>query len=351
MLQPFMPVTVECLHLTKRFGPTPALDDVSLAVEQGRLTALLGPSGCGKTTLLRLIAGFDQPDGGQILLNSRPVAGAGVVVPPEQRRVGMVFQEYALFQHLNVGENIAFGLQGNRRQKHIRVQEMLDLVGLQGYAARMPHELSGGQQQRVALARALAPQPDVLLLDEPFSNLDTALRAQVRSEVRAILKRTRATCLFVTHDQEEALSLADEVAVMLEGRILQVAPPQTLYHEPVNRAVAAFVGESNFLGGEARGDVVDCVLGILPLQKRLTGPVDILIRPEALHLGPASNGGIHARVTWREFYGHDQRLGVELENGQPLIVRLGPGETFDVGERVAVNVTRPVIAYPADLQD
>ncbi len=346
-----MPITVECLHLTKRFGPTLALDDASLAVEQGRLTALLGPSGCGKTTLLRLIAGFDQPDDGQILLNGRPVAGTGVAVPPEQRRVGMVFQEYALFQHLNVADNIAFGLQANRRQKHTRVQEMLDLVGLSGYAARMPHELSGGQQQRVALARALAPQPDVLLLDEPFSNLDTALRAQVRSEVRAILRRMGTTCLFVTHDQEEALSLADEVAVMLEGRILQVAPPQTLYHSPVNRAVAAFVGESNFLSGQAQGDVVDSVLGTLPLQNRLTGPADILIRPEALQLSPASNGGIHARVTWREFYGHDQRLGIELDNGLFLTARLGPGETFDVGQYVAVSVARPVIAYPADRQD
>lgn len=346
-----MPITVECLHLTKRFGPTLALDDASLAVEQGRLTALLGPSGCGKTTLLRLIAGFDQPDDGQILLNGRPVAGAGVAVPPEQRRVGMVFQEYALFQHLNVIDNIAFGLQANRRQKHTRVQEMLDLVGLSGYAARMPHELSGGQQQRVALARALAPQPDVLLLDEPFSNLDTALRAQVRSEVRAILRRMGTTCLFVTHDQEEALSIADEVAVMLEGRILQVAPPQTLYHSPVNRAVAAFVGESNFLSGQAQGDVVDSVLGTLPLQNRLTGPADILIRPEALQLSPASNGGIHARVTWREFYGHDQRLGIELDNGLFLTVRLGPGETFDVGQYIAVSVARPVIAYPADRQD
>ncbi len=346
-----MPAAVECLHLTKRFGPVYALKDASLAVEPGQLTALLGPSGCGKTTLLRLIAGFEQPDDGLILLNGRPVAGAGIAIPPEQRRVGMVFQEYALFQHLNVSENIAFGLQSSKRQKTARVQEMLNLVGLEGYGARMPHELSGGQQQRVALARALAPNPDVILLDEPFSNLDTALRSQVRAEVRAILKRTQATCIFVTHDQEEALSLADNVAVMLDGHILQIAPPQVLYHHPVNRAVAAFVGESNFLTGEAQGAVATCALGALRLQNRLTGPVDILIRPEALQLTPVHNDGVHARVIWREFYGHDQRLGLVLESGLSLIARLGPGEVFDVGERVAVSVPHPVMAYrSADTQ-
>lgn len=341
-----MHYALECSAISKAFGLTPALDSTTLRVRQGSLTALLGPSGCGKTTLLRLIAGFEQPDSGFILINRQSVADQQHMVPAEKRRVGMVFQEYALFQHLSVAQNIAFGLKGSASEQETRVATMLDLVGLPGFAERMPHELSGGQQQRVALARALAPQPDILLLDEPFSNLDAALRTQVRTEVKSILRASGTTCVFVTHDQEEALSLADEVAVMLDGNILQVAAPHQLYHHPATRAVAEFVGESNFLNGIASGSMAECELGVVPLQNTADGPVELLIRPEALKLSPGENGA-NAHITWCEFYGHDQRVGLVLGNGQELTARLGPEDDFAPQQRIRVQLTQPALAFAA----
>ncbi|MBC8075555.1 MAG: ABC transporter ATP-binding protein, partial [Chloroflexales bacterium] len=237
---------VVCRGVHKQYGAVRAVVDVDLTLASGQLLALLGPSGCGKTTLLRLLAGFEPPDTGTISIGGRQVAGPNGLVPPEQRRVGMVFQDYALFPHLSLKENIAYGLpRSNGRDA--RVAELLALVGLESLGTRSPHQLSGGQQQRAALARALAPGPAVMLLDEPFSNLDASLRRTVRSEVRRILQAAGATVLFVTHDQEEALSLADQVAVMLEGRILQVGRPATIYERPTTREVAAFVGAANFL--------------------------------------------------------------------------------------------------------
>lgn len=338
--------TLECQNLSKSFEDIIALRDVSLRARPGSLTALLGPSGCGKTTLLRLVAGFEQPDSGTILINDHIVAGERHAVPPEKRRVGMVFQEYALFQHLSVEQNIAFGLRDSTTGKRQRVGDMLDLVGLPGYQARMPHELSGGQQQRVALARALAPEPAILLLDEPFSNLDTTLRAQVRKELSAILRSNGTTCIFVTHDQEEALSLADEVAIMLDGQIRQMAPPHRLYHQPVDQAVAAFVGESNFLPGKAHGTTATCALGEVPLQHHATGSVDLLIRPENLRMAPTS-GSANARILWREFYGHDQRVGVQLADNLILTVRLGPLDNFEPEQTVILSIDQPIRAFPA----
>ena len=338
-----MTYTLQCTHLRKTFGPIVALEDFHLAVRPGQLVALLGPSGCGKTTALRLIAGFETPDSGEIRINGQLVAGNGVFAEPEARRVGMVFQDYALFPHLNIADNIAFGLRTDRHSKQQRVSRLLDLIGLAGAGARMPHELSGGQQQRVALARALAPEPDVLLLDEPFSNLDTALRAQVRADVRAILREAGTTAVFVTHDQEEALSLADEVAIMLDGRVVQVAEPQQLYRRPVSKAVAAFVGEANFLPGEAGGAHVDCPLGTMPLADQAHGPVDVLIRPEALRLRDAPEGS--ARIVWREFYGHDQRIGVALADGTLLVARADSEQVFTPDQRVEVSAAGPVQVF------
>lgn len=338
-----MPLPLDCHQLTKRYNDTPILQDVTLSVHAGQITALLGPSGCGKTTTLRLIAGFEWPDSGSIRINGRLVAGEGVRVPAEERRVGMVFQEYALFPHLSVADNIAFGLAGKSRDKNARVDEMLAMVGLEGTGARMPYELSGGQQQRVALARALAPKPDILLLDEPFSNLDAALRGQVRTEVRAILKQSGTTCIFVTHDQEEALSLADEVAVMLQGRVAQTAPPQTLYHHPASAEVATFVGEANFVPGMAEGDYAVCPLGRLALTRTAYGPVTLLIRPEALSI---QTGGSGAQVTWREFYGHDQRIGLLTEGGLALVARADAAQRVSEGQAVGLAVTGPLNAFP-----
>ena len=339
-----MPDALECLHLTKTYGGPPVLCDLTLRARAGQLLALLGPSGCGKTTTLRLIAGFDWPDSGSIAIGGRPVAGDGVRVPPEARRVGMVFQEYALFPHQSVAGNVGFGLRGP--DKAARVGEMLALVGMSAYASRMPHELSGGQQQRVALARALAPAPEILLLDEPFSNLDTALRAQVRAEVRDILKRAGITGVFVTHDQEEAFSLADVVAVLFDGHVAQVGEPQHLYQHPATPAVAAFVGEANFLPGEASGDTVACALGRLPLRRPAWGPVDVLLRPEALRLDDDSSGAPAARVTWREFYGHDQRVGLALADGPALVARADSAQVFAPGQPVRVTAAGTALAFP-----
>jgi iron(III) transport system ATP-binding protein len=336
-----MTYALQCLNLTKVFDRTVALFGVNLNVRAGQLLTLLGPSGCGKTTTLRLIAGFEFPDSGQIIVNGQVVADERTRVAPEARRVGMVFQEYALFPHLDVGGNVAFGLNG--REKQARINEMLELVGMSEYGKRMPHELSGGQQQRVALARALAPQPEVLLLDEPFSNLDAALRQQVRSEVRAILKRAGITCIFVTHDQHEALSLSDEVAVMMRGQIAQVDTPETVYNAPASREVAGFVGEANFVRGAADGRYVRCVLGDLPLAVEAQGQVDVLVRPEMLHLTPDAEGS--ARVRWVEFYGHDQRVGIVLDEGTALVARAAAGQSFSQGARIRVKVNVPVQVF------
>ncbi|MCC6627883.1 MAG: ABC transporter ATP-binding protein [Chloroflexi bacterium] len=336
---------MRCTGLVKRFGAITAVNGVDLTLARGQFLALLGPSGCGKTTVLRLIAGFETPDAGAIEIAGQRVAGPGFSQPPERRRVGMVFQDYALFPHLDVARNIAFGLpRGPERGR--RIVESLRLVGMAGYQERMPHELSGGQQQRVALARALAPGPDVLLLDEPFSNLDAALRAQVRGEVRQILGAAGATVIMVTHDQEEALSLADQVAVMQAGRVVQVADPFELYQRPATHAVAMLVGEANVLAGEADGISVACALGRLPLARPVQGPVEVLVRPEALTLAIDPDGP--ASVLTTEFFGHDQLITTRLPAGLTLRARLGPRQRIYPGDRVTLHVTGDVVAFPRE---
>ena len=334
---------VRLTGVMKNFGPVAAARNLNLEAERGKILALLGPSGCGKTTALRLIAGFELPDAGEVEISGRKVAGAGVHVPPERRRVGMVFQDYALFPHLSVARNVAYGLPRGKRSG-TRIQETLELAHLSGLEDRMPHELSGGQQQRVALARALAPEPEMVLLDEPFSNLDAALRARVRTEMRDILHQAGVTAVFVTHDQEEALSVADEVAVMLDGEVVQSAPPEDLYHRPATREVAAFVGDANFLPGVARDGHVRCELGNIPLLEELDGDVDVMVRPEALVLRGLTNG--KATVEDREFYGHDQVLKLRLDSGRTLRSRLVGGPGFRPGSRVAVDVWGPVMSFP-----
>ncbi len=340
-----MTYAFECIQLSKNFNGTPAVKDVSLHLHSGGFLTLLGPSGCGKTTTLRLLAGFEAPDSGKICVDGKIMSGNGVHLPPEQRRVGMVFQEYALFPHLNVGDNIAFGLQGSKHEKTQKTDSMLALLGLEGLQLRMPYQLSGGQQQRVALARALAPQPQVLLLDEPFSNLDATLRAQVRVDVKHILKATGITCVFVTHDQEEALSLSDQIAIMFDGRVVQTGTPQEIYREPATREVAAFVGEANFIPAEAHGEVATCALGQIRLIHSIHGTVDLMVRPEMLHIDDNDTSGISATIQWIDYYGHDQRIGLVLENGTSLIARLGSSAFYSPGQVVYVSVTHPVQAF------
>lgn len=342
---------LECHHLSKSFGAVQAVRDVSLTVNDGEFITLLGPSGCGKTTTLRLIAGFELPERGKIALHGRVVTENGSGLPPEKRQIGMVFQDYALFPHLNVGDNVAFGLRSNRQEKAARVDEMLALVGLEGLAARMPHELSGGQQQRVALARALAPQPDLVLLDEPFSNLDAALRVRVRTEVRAILKTAGVTVVFVTHDQEEALSLSDRVAVMFEGKIAQFDASQTVYHRPADREVAAFVGESNFIPAQADGTTAHSALGKITLDAPSHGNVEVLIRPEMIALSADGESGVLAEVGWVEFYGPAQRVELKLisddgtRHSASLLARFDTTEIIRPGDIVRVGVRGSAVAF------
>ncbi|MDQ3378214.1 MAG: ABC transporter ATP-binding protein [Actinomycetota bacterium] len=340
---------VKISNVSRNYGPVRAVRDLDLSLRRGGIMALLGPSGCGKTTTLRLLAGFETPESGEIEIGGRTVAGPGVNVPPEKRGVGMVFQDYALFPHLTVRGNVAYGLKNGKRRSR-RTEEILALAHLDNLGNRMPHELSGGQQQRVALARALAPGPDVVLLDEPFSNLDAALRARVRAETRDILTDAGATAIFVTHDQEEALSLADEVAVMLDGTVVQSAPPEDLYHRPATREVAEFVGEANFVPGTAdESGRFLCELGNVPACGACVGHVEAMLRPEALRLRALAEGekvGAGATVLAREFYGHDQLIKLRLDSGPVLCSRLGGGPGFRPGQRVSVELSGEAVVFP-----
>jgi iron(III) transport system ATP-binding protein len=325
----------------KSFGSHPVLRGVSLEVPAGKVCALLGPSGSGKTTLLRAVAGLESIDQGTIAVGDRVLTGADRYVQPEQRRVGMVFQDWALFPQMTVAENVAFGLPRAERRGP-RVGEVLDMVGLADYAGRHPGTLSGGQQQRVALARALAPRPEVLLLDEPFSNLDTALRVQVRTDVHRLLAEAGITAVFVTHDQEEAFVLGDVVAVVNDGLFEQVGSPRDLYRTPATRWVARFVGEANFVGGTAAGASVDTAVGSIPLTGEVHGSVDALVRPEHL----AVDHGGTARVELVEYYGHDSVVIVSCADGGVLRCR---AVVTDVarGDDVTVRyVGPPTVAYP-----
>jgi iron(III) transport system ATP-binding protein len=318
-----------------------AVDGLSLEVGEGEILALLGPSGSGKTTALRLIAGFERPDAGTVWIAGRQVAGGGIWILPEARGVGMVFQDYALFPHLTVEENVAFGLHCVLvAERAPRTAEVLHLVGMEPFAARYPHELSGGQQQRVALARALAPRPFAVLLDEPFSNLDADLRGQVREEVRAILKATGTSAVFVTHDQEEALLIGDRVALLNQGRQEQVDTPEGIFHAPSTRFVAAFFGRADFLPATATDEGLQTEAGLLP--QRLSEPngatpngeIEVLVRPDDVDIEPASDGG--ATVLDRLFVGAEVIYRVRLPSGlvvhsrQPHTAHLEPGTTVTV---------------------
>ena len=339
-------MVVELRGVQKRYGDFVAVRDLSFRVQRGAIVTLLGPSGCGKSTTLRLIAGLEEPDSGEIYLADRLVAGRGGWVPPESRRVGMVFQDYALFPHLTVAANIAFPLvRLARRERESRVGELLALVGLPDLSKRYPHELSGGQQQRVALARALAAHPAIVLLDEPFSNLDAALRKELREELQVVLRAADTAAIFVTHDQEEAFSLADQVVVLDRGVLLQMDTPRQLYRQPNSRTVAAFVGEANFIPGEASGDRATTALGTLPLLTPANGPVDVLLRPESLTLTPATDDS-PARLDTITFVGPLQIARLTLRDGTPLRARIDPDQSLTPGQPVAVTVSGPVVAYP-----
>jgi iron(III) transport system ATP-binding protein len=322
--------------VTRRFGDTVAVDGLSLRVERGEIVTLLGPSGCGKTTTLRMIAGFEYPSSGRIELDGRDVTA----LPPQKRGMGMVFQSYALFPHLDVRQNVEFGLRsrGDRgADAAARADRALELVELAGYAGRKVQALSGGQQQRVALARALAPEPPVLLLDEPLSNLDAALRERTRDELRALLKRLGMTAVFVTHDQEEAFALSDRIAVLSRGRLQQVGTPEELYGQPVNAFVAGFLGRANFLPatvlGRDGGDWVCELPGGVRWRATAAqgdgfapgGALRLMVRPEGLRMGggaddpPAAGGGLPGVVEERRFAGASSFYHVRTAAGEVLV--------------------------------
>jgi iron(III) transport system ATP-binding protein len=358
-------LAVSGLH--KAFGAHPVLTGLELDVPAGAFTAILGPSGSGKTTLLRLLAGFEQADAGTITIGGRIVDGPGCHIPPERRKIGYVPQEGALFPHLTVAHNVGFGLPARERRGG-RTAELLETVGLAGLGARYPHQLSGGQQQRVALARALAIRPEVVLLDEPFASLDAHMRASVRSDVQRICQQAGTTAILVTHDQDEALSLAHRIAVLRDGKIVQYAAPQDLYARPADAALARFVGDANLLDGQltdaalAAGDgarAVDTIFGALPLAPALPGEpiapgnVTVLIRPEQLELiaGPAARPGsgcLSGRIVAREYYGHDAVVRVQPDGGPDgleVIVRTTGEPQLPTGSPVTVRARGPVIAW------
>jgi iron(III) transport system ATP-binding protein len=336
-------------HLVMRWaGPAarPVLDGVSLSLMPGEIGVLLGPSGCGKTTLLRVVAGLERPSAGRVAMAGRVVCDPQhrVQVPAEKRRVGMVFQDFALFPHLTVARNVAFGLRHlGRAERHERVARMLALVGLDGLASRWPHQLSGGQQQRVALARALAPAPDLILLDEPFSSLDTSLRERLVHELRDILKATGTTALFVTHDQAEAFALGDKVGVMHQGQLHQWDAPRQLYREPASRFVAEFIGQGVLLPSRWMSAPSEPAAPAAPAQQ------DLLLRAHDVSLDPASE--LRAEVLRWVYRGADALGTLRLSDGQMLYAELPPEPALQPGEHVGIRLTpQEVVTFARQAQ-
>jgi len=326
---------VSCAYETGR----PAVQGISFAAREGEILCLLGPSGSGKTTILRAIAGFEPVCSGQLFLSGQLVSSPDTMIPTENRRVGMVFQEYALFPHLRVQDNIAFGLHHLARSERAgRVQEMLRLTGLEGFERRYPHELSGGQQQRVALSRALVQNPVVLLLDEPFSNLDPDMAGRMRQELHDLLRRTKTTTVLVTHDHDEAFAMADRIAVLNHGRLEQFDTPEMMYHMPATPFVADFVGQADFIPGTVSQGMVHTELGEFPdtIECKDGTAVVVMIRPDDIHLVPKE--GASSRVISRQFHGSENLYTVSLPSGQIVHSSQGSTSVYQAGTTVELRV-------------
>ena len=346
---------IRCRQLTKRFESVLAVDSVDLDIWPGEVIAILGRSGCGKTTLLRLIAGLEVPSGGSVEIKGQQASSSDYVRPPEQRGLGMVVQEYALFPHMTAASNVAFGLKGlDADRREARVAEVMGLVELNDLGGRYPYELSGGQQQRVALARTLAPNPVTVLLDEPFSNLDSSMRQLLRQEVETILRSQRTSAILVTHDREEAFAVADRVGVMIDGQLLQLDTPERTYHFPASREVALLTGPCDFIpgrvaeGGEVKTDIGPLVCSSTVSELSSGDDVDVLVRADDLELIPDANG--QGEVVAREFRGDQVILSVRLESGAAVRSRRKSFSTLPAGSRVRVSPVKaiPFAAFPAD---
>jgi iron(III) transport system ATP-binding protein len=328
--------SVSCAYDPRRA----AIRDISFSAQEGEILCLLGPSGCGKTTILRAIAGFEPVRSGEIFLSGRRVSSSSKTIPTEERRVGMVFQEYALFPHLRVADNIAFGLRHlSRAERKCQVQEMLRLTGLEGFERRYPHELSGGQQQRVALSRALVQNPVVLLLDEPFSNLDPDMAGRMRQELHALLRRMKTTTILVTHDHDEAFAMADRIAVLNQGALEQMDSPEMIYHVPSTPFAADFVGQADFIPGRIHQGMVHTELGEFPntLSSEEGTPVVVMIRPDDIHLMPIKSAG--SRIVARQFRGSENLYTVQLPSGQVVHSSESSTSVYQEGTAVELRVS------------
>ena len=335
-----MILNVADLYLS--FGRTAVLQGFGFDLEAGEIACLLGHSGCGKTTALRAVAGFEQPERGRIALQGRTLSDGRLFVPPHLRRIGMVFQDYALFPHLNVADNIAFGLSGRSAEaRKARVAELLALIGLPDYGGHYPHQLSGGQQQRVALARALAPKPELVLLDEPFSNLDADLRARLSKEVRSLLKQENTSALLVTHDQQEAFAMADKIGIMADGRLQQWDTPYNLYHNPATPAIAGFIGQGVLLRGQMSGS--HCVrlalgefCGVVPHHCQSCREVDVLLRPD--DVGHDDNSPVSAEVLDKDFKGSYFIYTLKLDSGETVLAHVPSHHNHPIGSRIGIRL-------------
>ena len=335
-----MILNVADLYLS--FGRTAVLQGFGFDLEAGEIACLLGHSGCGKTTALRAVAGFEQPERGRIALQGRTLSDGRLFVPPHLRRIGMVFQDYALFPHLNVADNIAFGLSGHSAEaRKARVAELLALIGLPDYGGHYPHQLSGGQQQRVALARALAPKPELVLLDEPFSNLDADLRTRLSKEVRSLLKQEKTSALLVTHDQQEAFAMADKIGIMADGRLQQWDTPYNLYHNPATPAIAGFIGQGVLLRGQMSGS--HCVrlalgefCGVVPHHCQSCREVDVLLRPDDVVHDDESP--VSAEVLDKDFKGSYFIYTLKLDSGETVLAHVPSHHNHPIGSRIGIRL-------------
>ena len=348
-------IVLKINQISKQFDRTspPVLNQVSLELQEGEILGLLGPSGCGKTTLLRLVAGFETLNSGSIELSGESIATSEKSVAPEHRNIGMVFQDYALFPHLTIAQNVAFGLQKTSRKRFAAAQiqaltqESIDRVGLSGLELRYPHELSGGQQQRVALARALAPQPAMILLDEPLSNLDIQVRLRLRQEIRSILKNARTSAFFVTHDQEEALSMCDRIAVMNKGYLEQIGTPESIFQTPISRFVADFVTQANFIEATFRSGFWHTEIGEFEAIGTLANPdkkpqATLMIRQEDVKIKVDDRSRIIIRD--RQFLGREYCYELMLKSSQKILVTCPIGEKYEVGIGVTIMVQNTKIS-------